>query len=132
MRRVVALLLLLCSAATVPALAVCRVRPQEHVVLYGASDDPDVLVWDSRFRLRDYEGGTFDQMKALLPHATLARAGTRALVESCVSNFVQSKYDTSPDDAVGIVITLGPLRGQRGWVLGSAVRSDVTRRRHRR
>ena len=94
----------------------------DRVVLYGTTDDPDVFVWDSRFRLRDYEGGTFDQMKALLPHATLVRPGTRAVVESCVSDFVQSKYVPQPDDAVGIVITAGPLRGQRGWVSGTAIR----------
>ncbi|HTV92605.1 MAG TPA: hypothetical protein VMG98_07795 [Verrucomicrobiae bacterium] len=104
------------------ALADCRVHPSDRVVLYGTTDDPDVFVWDSRFRLRDYEGGTFDQMRALLPHATLVRPGTRATVESCVSDFVQSKYVTEPDDAVGIVITAGPLRGQRGWVSGSAIR----------
>lgn len=104
------------------ALADCRVHPNDRVVLYGSSDDPDVFVWDSRFRLRDYEGGTFDQMKALLPHATLVRPGTRAVVESCVSDFVQSKYVPQPDDAIGIVIIAGPLRGQRGWVSGTAIR----------
>ncbi len=104
------------------ALADCRVHQNDRVVLYGTTDDPDVFVWDSRFRLRDYEGGTFDQMKALLPHATLVRPGTRAVVESCVSDFVQSKYVPQPDDAIGIVITAGPLRGQRGWVSGTAIR----------
>jgi hypothetical protein len=113
------LLLLLAPQA---AVADCRVHPYERVVLYGTADDPDVFVWDSRFRLRDYEGGTFDQMRALLPHATLVRPGTRATVESCVADFVQSKYVSELDDAVGIVITVGPLRGQRGWVIGSAIR----------
>ncbi len=114
-----ALLLVLVPAL---ALADCRVHANDHVVLYGTTDDPDVFVWDSRFRLRDYEGGTFDQMKALLPHATLVRPGTRAMVQSCVSDFVQSKYVPQPDDAIGIVITAGPLRGQRGWVSGTAIR----------
>jgi hypothetical protein len=104
------------------ALADCHVHANDRVVLFGTTDDPDVFVWDSRFRLRDYEGGTFDQMKALLPHATLVRPGTRAVVESCVSDFVQSKYVSQPDDAIGIVITAGPLRGQRGWVIGDAIR----------
>jgi hypothetical protein len=104
------------------ALADCRVHPSDRVVLYGTTDDPDVFVWDSRFRLRDYEGGTFDQMRALLPHATLVRPGTRAVIESCVSNFVQPKYGTLPDDAIGIVIVTGSQRGERGWVLGSAIR----------
>ncbi len=116
---VAAVLLLLVPQAT---WADCHVRANQRVVLYGTTDDPDVFVWDSRFRLRDYEGGTFDQMQALLPHATLVRPGTRAMVESCVSDFVQSKYVSQPDDAVGIVIIAGPLRGQRGWVSGTAIR----------
>jgi hypothetical protein len=116
---VAALLLLLVPRAT---WADCHVRANQRVVLYGTTDDPDVFVWDSRFRLRDYEGGTFDQMQALLPHATLVRPGTRAMVETCVSDFVQSKYVPQPDDAVGIVIIAGPLRGQRGWVSGTAIR----------
>lgn len=115
----VALLLLLVPNV---ALADCHVHPNDRIVLFGTTDDPDVFVWDSRFRLRDYEGGTFDQMKALLPHATLVRPGTRALVESCVSDFVQSKYVSQPEDAIGIVIIAGPLRGQRGWVNGDSIR----------
>jgi hypothetical protein len=122
MRTTSALALLLLLLVPLPALADCHVRANDRVVLYGTTDDPDVFVWDSRFRLRDYEGGTFDQMRALLPHATLVRPGTRAMVESCVSDFVQSKYVPEPDDAIGIVITAGPLRGQRGWVIGSAIR----------
>ncbi len=122
MRTISALALLLLLLAPHAALADCRMQVNDRVVLFGTTDDPDVFVWDSRFRLRDYEGGTFDQMKALLPHATLVRPGTRATVESCVSDFVQSKYVAQPEDAIGIIITAGPLRGQRGWVLGSAIR----------
>ncbi len=103
----------------------CRLRAGDKVVLYGTTDDPDVFIWDSRFRLRDYAGGSFDEMNALLPHAVLARPGTRAVVESCVSNFVQSKYFTNPDDAIGVRILGGPLSGQRGWVLGTSAR-DLT------
>lgn len=117
---VLAALLILLMPQTVRAD--CRVHTGDRVVLYGTTDDPDVFVWDSRFRLRDYEGGTFDQMRALLPHATLVRPGTRAMVESCVSDFVQSKYVAHADDAIGIVIVSGPLRGQRGWVSGTAIR----------
>jgi hypothetical protein len=122
MRTISALAVLLLLLVPHAALADCQVRANDRVVLYGTTDDPDVFVWDSRFRLRDYEGGTFDQMKALLPHATLVRPGTRATVEICVSDFVQSKYVAQPEDAIGIVIIAGPLRGQRGWVLGSAIR----------
>jgi len=122
MRKAGAVMLLLLLVVPRIALADCRVHVNDKVALYGTSDDPDVFVWDSRFRLRAYEGGTFDQMRALLPHATLVRPGTRAIVESCVADFVQSKYVAQPDDAVGIVITTGPKHGQRGWVVGSAVR----------
>ena len=114
-------LLMICACIT-SAAAECRLRAGDKIVLYGTSDDPDVFIWDSRFRLRDYEGGSFDEMNALLPHAVLARPGTRAVVESCVSNFVQSKYLTIPDDAIGVRIIAGPLRGQSGWVLGSSIR----------
>jgi hypothetical protein len=113
-------ILLLCCAT---AHAQCHVRPGDHIVLYGTTDDPDVFIWDSRFRLRDYEGGSFDQMNALLPHAVLARPGTRAVVEACVDNFVQSKYFTTPDSAIGVRIVGGPLNGQRGWVLGASIRA---------
>jgi hypothetical protein len=125
--RTISVLLALLLIAAAPQqqpepVGVCRAQPNARVVLYGTTDDPDVFVWDSRFRLRDYSGGTFDQMRALLPHATLVRPGTRAIVQSCVAGFVQSKFGPGADDAIGIVITNGPLRGQRGWVLGSAVR----------
>jgi hypothetical protein len=106
------------------ARADCRLRSGDIVVLYGTSDDPDVFLWDSRFRMRQYEEGTFDEMNALLPHAVLARPGTRALVVSCVSGFVRSKYSETPDDAVGVRIISGPLHGQGGWVLGSSVRGS--------
>lgn len=127
MKRSIALVLLLALGAT-PAPsshAGCRVHAGDHVVLYGTTDDPDVFLWDSRFRLRDYEGGSFDQMKALLPHATIARPGTRAIVESCVQSFVTSKFTDHPDDAVGVLIVSGSERGQRGWVLGSAIRGKT-------
>ena len=125
MRTASLLVLLLLLAAPATGRAECHVHANERVVLFGTTDDPDVFVWDSRFRLRDYESGTFDQMRALLPHATLVRPGTRANVMSCVPSFVQSKYVPQPDDAIGIVIVTGPLRGQRGWVLGSAVREAL-------
>jgi hypothetical protein len=116
-------LVLIVAVLPAAAYAACHVRANLHVALMGTTDDPDVLVWDSRFRLRDYEGGTFDRMRALLPHAMLVRAGTRASVLSCVSGFVPSKYESVPQDAVGILITSGPRRGGRGWVLGSAIRT---------
>ncbi|MDP9111509.1 MAG: hypothetical protein M3M96_07755 [Candidatus Eremiobacteraeota bacterium] len=116
---VVAALLLFAAA---PAFADCRLHSGDHVILYGTADDPDVFVWDSRFRMRSYQGGSWDQAQALLPHALLAPPGTRAAVAGCVSNFVQSKYAALPDDAVGVVILSGPLKGKLGWVIGADTR----------
>ncbi len=98
-------------------------------MLYGTADDPDVFVWDSRFRMRSYQGGSFDQAQALLPHALLAPPGTRAAVADCVGNFVQSKYASIPDDAVGVVIVAGPLKGKSGWVIGADIRRAIERER---
>lgn len=110
------------TSLTAASLADCRVKAGDVVVLYGTSDDPDVFLWDSRFRMRQYQEGTFDEMNALLPHAVLARPGTRAIVEGCVPAFVRSKYTGAPDDAVGVRIVTGPLHGQGGWVLASSIR----------
>lgn len=115
-------------AASPAAIAQCRLHRGAKVVLYSDSDDPDVLVWDSRFRLRDYRAASFDVARQLLPHARLAPQGTRATVESCVAEFVAPGVVGSPDDAVGIVIDTGPLRRWRGWVLGSDVRTRPSRR----
>ena len=114
--------LFLAAMTWAPAYAECHLRSGDHIILYGTSDDPDVFVWDSRFRMREYQGGSWDQAQALLPHALLAPPGTRGIVSSCVSNFVQSKYSSLPDDAVGIEIVSGPLKGKLGWVLGADIR----------
>ncbi|HKU80975.1 MAG TPA: hypothetical protein VJP76_02310 [Candidatus Tumulicola sp.] len=116
-------LVLLLPALAAPAAAQCKLHRGVKVVLYSDSDDPDVLVWDSRFRLRDYSAASFDVAQQLLPHARLAPPGTRATVESCVPDFVTARLLSIPDDAVGVVITTGPLRDQRGWVIGSDVRA---------
>jgi hypothetical protein len=127
MHKLVVIALLLALASTQRALADCQVHGGDHVVLYGTSDDPDVFVWDSRFRMRSYQSGSFDQAQQLLPHAMLAPPGTRAIVSSCANNFVQLKYTSTNDDAVGITIVSGPLRGKRGWVLGSDIRGIYRR-----
>ncbi len=105
-----------------PANADCRLHDGDHVILFGTTDDPAVFVWDSRYRMREYQGGSWDQGQALLPHAFLAPPGTRGIVSSCINNFVQSKYSSLPDDAIGIVIVSGPLKGKMGWVLGADIR----------
>jgi hypothetical protein len=116
-------LLLAVLACTPAARAQCKLHRGTRVVLYSQADDPDVLVWDSRFRLRDYHAASFDEAQQLLPHAQLVEPGTRATIESCVVDFVTPRLLTAPEDAIGILIDTGPMRNQRGWVLGSDVRA---------
>lgn len=107
------------------ASAHCSVQRYDRVVLYGTTDDPDVLVWDARIRMRGYVDGSFDEMNALLPHARLTPPGTRAVVQVCISDYVQPSYKKTPDDAIGVLILSGPLRGLYGWILGSDIRAIV-------
>jgi len=107
------------------AHAGCAMQRYDRVVLYGSADDPDVLVWDTRIRMRGYEDGSFDEMNALLPHARLTPPGTRAMIQGCVSGYVQPSYMKTPDDAVGVLILSGPLRGTYGWILGSEIRALI-------
>ena len=116
-------LLALWLAAAGPALADCKVHRGDHVVLYSTTDDPSVLIWDSRSRLRDYNAASFDEAQAMLPHAVLVAPGTRANVISCIPGYVESPIFPAPDDAIGVVITSGPQRGLTRWVLGSDVRT---------
>ena len=130
MRRLPSALLLvlaLAMAIAAPAYAQCKLHVGDHVVLYSSGDDPDVLVWDSRFRLRDYHAASFDEAQQLLPHALLIAADARAIIEACVPDFVAPSLST-PADAVGIRIVTGPHRGYRGWVLGTDVRPNTRSR----
>jgi hypothetical protein len=121
-RKAALALLIFWLASAVAAEADCKVHPGEAVVLYSTTDDPSVLIWDSRLRLRDYSAATFDEAQALLPHALLVAPGTHASVVSCVSKFIASQVFSVPDDAVGVLILSGPRRGLTRWVLGSDVR----------
>ncbi len=116
-------LVLLWLTAVAPAGADCSVHRGMHVVLYSTTDDPSVLLWDSRARLRDYNAASFDEAQAMLPHAILVAPDTRAMVVSCVPNYVESPIFHQAD-AVGVVITSGPQRGLTRWVLGSDVRAE--------
>lgn len=122
MRKAALALLLLLPATLAFASADCRLHRGEHVVLYSRTDDPSVLVWDSRERLREYHAASFDEAQAMLPHALLASPGTRAVVVTCVAGYVESPIFHEPDDAIGVVISNGPQRGLTRWVLGSDVR----------
>src|SRR5580692_6769248 len=125
MRSLATLLLAIALAVTAGgrAYAQCDFKAGARVVLTSEADDPDVLLWDSRFRLRDYNAASFDVSRELLPHARLVSQGTRATVESCVPDFVQLRLQSGSDDAIGIVVTSGKYRGVRGWVLGTDIRS---------
>lgn len=124
MRRVATLLLVVVwFAAPAAVRAECKAHRGDRVVLYSTTDDPSVLLWDSRARLRSYYGASFDEAQAMLPHALLVSPGTRATVISCVGNYIESPTFQEPEDAVGVVISSGPQRGLTRWVLGSDVRS---------
>lgn len=123
MRRIALALLVAWLASAGAARADCKLHRGDRVVLYSTTDDPSVLIWDSRARLREYHAASFDEAQAMLPHAILVGPGTHATVISCVSNYVESPMFHEPADAVGVVISTGPERGITRWVLGSDVRS---------
>jgi len=100
----------------------CPKHALERVVLYGTGGDSDVLLWDSRFRLREYHLATFDEAQAMLPRALLVRGGARALVLHCLRDYVQARYALGLDDAVDVRIVSGPQRGTTGWISGADVR----------
>src|SRR5580698_3862424 len=124
MRKVALALVLVLAwlSMSVPALSDCRLHRGQRVVLYSTTDDPSVLMWDSRARLREYHGASFDEAQAMLPHALLVSPGTHGDVVTCLPGYVVSPLFTSPDDAVGVAITSGPSKGIVRWVLGSDVR----------
>jgi hypothetical protein len=121
-RKAGVLLVLCLIAASAAAQADCRVHKGEHVVLYSTTDDPSVLMWDSRARLREYHAASFDEAQAMLPHALLVSPGTHGDVVGCIPGYVVSPLFASPDDAIGIALTSGALKGTVRWVLGSDVR----------
>lgn len=100
----------------------CKLHLGERVVLYGSGDDPDVLAWDSRFRLRAYHGASFDEAQQLLTHAVLVSAGTRAQVIACVAGFIPAHSFDTPEDAIGIMILNGPDKGIGKWVISTDAR----------
>jgi hypothetical protein len=122
MRNAALALLMLLAGTLASASADCRLHRGQHVVLYSTTDDPSVLIWDSRERLREYHAASFDEARAMLPHALLVSPGTRAVVVTCVAGYVESPVFHSPDDAIGVVVSTGPQRGLTRWVLGSDAR----------
>jgi hypothetical protein len=127
MPRLALALVVAFAACAQAAFADCRGHRGDRVVLYSTTDDPSVLVWDSRARLRAYHAATFDAAQAMLPHAILVGPGTHATVVTCVSNYVESPIFHHPDDAVGVLLS-GSQRGITRWVLGSDARLVPARR----
>ena len=117
----------LAFAVAAPARAACSLRNGTRVALYGSFGDPDVFVWESRFRLETYQMGSFDVDQALLPHARLAAPGTRAVVLACAQHAVHPKFRETPDDAVLIKLVGGPYSRQTGWVMASDLRKMIAR-----
>lgn len=112
----------LLAAGAVMAAGRCGSPRGTPVTLFGGVDDPDVLVWDSRSRLAAYAGGTSDTRRFLLPHALLARPGTKAVVIACIAGALHPKFRMDPADAVGVVIVSGAYRGRYGWVSSADLR----------
>jgi hypothetical protein len=122
MRKTCAFLIVCLISVSGNAWADCHVHKGEHVALYSTTDDPSVLVWDSRSRLREYHAASFDEAQAMLPHALLVSPGTRGYVVTCIPGYVASPLFATPDDAVGVSIASGSSKGAVRWVLGSDVR----------
>ncbi len=124
MRKLLLALVLLSCACSLPlaAFADCHLHRGEKIALLGGMEDPDVFVWDSRFRLAAFQTGTYDEAKALLPHAWVVPPATRAVVIACVPGFVHPRYRGVPDDAYGVIMLNGPYRGRSGWVMGADLR----------
>jgi hypothetical protein len=129
-RSIVALTIaaVLSAPCAAPASAACHVRTGERIVLFGLGDDPGVFLWDSLFRLRAYHAASFDEAQALLPHAILLSAGTRAIVIRCYPDDVQPKYSLRPDDAVNVRVLTGTQRGRTGWIIGGDIQVLTTKR----
>lgn len=124
-RPLLALLIVLVAMAAFaqrPVDAACNVHAGQHVVLYSVSDDPEVFVFDTKVRLRNYHAASVDAMREIAEHAWLVAPGTRAEIVTCEAGFVQSPYFSTGEDAIGVLLLTGDHRGHTGWVLGSDVR----------
>ncbi len=95
----------------------CAIATGQYVLLKSNQLDPDVFVWDSRFRLSSYAAGEWRNTQDVLDHTILSKPGTRGYVIQCEPQQVRFRYDpTMVQDAVGLKLTSGPQRGRYGWV----------------
>lgn len=73
-------------------------------------------MWDSRARLVAYAAGRYRVLNDVVRHTALVKPGTHAIVVACFAGAVRLRYVNEPLDAVGLKITVGPLRNHWGWV----------------
>ena len=106
-------LFLLAAATASPCSAPTGVR----VVLESDAVDPDVFLWDSRFRLIDYAAGNWGDTRAIFAHTVLTEPGTLALVVACYPGAAHPRFARGDQDAIGVKIVNGHYRGRFGWVL---------------
>jgi hypothetical protein len=120
--RVALVLTLLVLAAAGPAAAKCTdISGGRIVFLRSAELDPDVFVWDTRDRARDYAAGYWKNTSDVMNHSVLSKPGTRAIVVQCHEAAIRSKFANQVLDAVGIRIVSGPNHGMYGWVTSEDV-----------
>ena len=101
---------------------VCKASVGQRVLLESIESDPDVFVWDSRFRLIEYAAGTYDKANQVMTHTVLADPGTHAIVAMCAARSVKPAYSAEVYDAIGVKITSGRFRNHWGWVSSEDVR----------
>lgn len=94
----------------------CVATPRDRVVLAADTSDPDVFVWDDRFRLTEYALGRWGDTRSVMVHTVLAHPGTRAVVLACLPGALHPKYSVVREDAVRVTMLTGPYRGRSGWV----------------
>ena len=111
---------ILCAAPT----HACSFPRGQRVVLAANDMDPDVFVWDSRQRASAYATGVWRSTRDVMHHSSLVRPGTHALVLSCSPNVIRSRYSDLVEDAIGLRILDGPVRGRLGWVHSEDVHQD--------
>lgn len=97
-------------------------RIGQRVDLVSMSSDPDVFIFDSRYRLIDYAAGRLGRVKDITAHAVLVEPGTQAIVAMCGPSSVKPTWSNTIYDAVGIKITSGRFRSRWGWVSSEDLR----------
>jgi hypothetical protein len=104
--------------------AACVANPRDRVFLAADTSDPDVFVWDDRFRLTEYALGRWGDPRSVMVHTVLAHPGTRAVVLTCLPGALHPKYSAATEDAIRVTMLSGPYRGRSGWVAARDVHPE--------